>query len=274
VLAGFSGNTRADCFDAMHRLCAEGWFVFGLDYPGFGRSGGTRQRHRPLEQAQSAYDGLTYMQTLPGIDPERLGIYGTSFGGANGIWVTAHDERVKCLVTSVPVTDGQRWASMIRRPFEWHAFRDRVAAGARKRVLVGLPEFVPASELMPRDPDTVRQFEMHRQAGHGAADDERDLESAEALFRYRPEWVIDRISPRPVLMIYADRDNRVPPDMQLSCFAKCGEPKKLVCLQGAGHYDSYESRNPETSRIVYDETIAWFAKYLDRQGPVRAARLP
>jgi cephalosporin-C deacetylase-like acetyl esterase len=32
---------------------------------------------------------------------KRLGIYGTSFGGANGIWVTAHDERVKCLVTTV-----------------------------------------------------------------------------------------------------------------------------------------------------------------------------
>jgi dipeptidyl aminopeptidase/acylaminoacyl peptidase len=118
VLAGYSGNTQADCTHMMKRLCAEGWFVFGYDYVGFGNSEGKRNRHRPLEQAQNTFDALTYMQTVPGIDPERLGLYGTSFGCANGIWVTAHDERVKCLVTSVGVTDGYEWMRSIRRPWE------------------------------------------------------------------------------------------------------------------------------------------------------------
>jgi len=80
----------------MKWLCAEGWFVFGFDYCGFGNSEGKRNRHRPLEQAQNTYDALSYLQTVPGIDPERLEIYGISFGGANGVWVTAHDERVPC----------------------------------------------------------------------------------------------------------------------------------------------------------------------------------
>ena len=52
VLAGYSGNTQADCTHMMKRLCAEGWFVFGYDYRGFGESEGQRNRHRPLEQAQ------------------------------------------------------------------------------------------------------------------------------------------------------------------------------------------------------------------------------
>ena len=94
VLAGYSGNTQADCTHMMKRLCAEGWFVLGFDYRGFGESEGQRNRHRPLEQAQNTFDALTYMQTVPGIDGGRLGIYGTSFGGANGVWVAAHDERV------------------------------------------------------------------------------------------------------------------------------------------------------------------------------------
>lgn len=54
----------------------------------------------------------------------------------------------------------------------------------------------------------------------------------------------------------------MPPQQQLDCYAKCGEPKKLVKLPKVGHYDSYEFRNPETSQTTYRETIAWFKKYL------------
>ena len=262
VLAGYSGNTQADCTHMMKRLCAEGWFVFGYDYVGFGKSDGKRNRHRPLEQAQNTYDALTYMQTVPGIDPERLAIYGTSFGCANGIWVTAHDERVKCLVTSVGVTDGYEWMRSIRRPWEWLAFKDRVLKEAQKRVVSGERTLVPNGEIMLRDPESQRQRDMHAQAGHTFQSEERDIESAEAVMRYRPDWVVDKISPRPVLMIYAEHDNLVPPVQQLSAYEKCGEPKKLVMLPKSGHYDSYEFRNTVTCQITYTETIAWFKQYL------------
>lgn len=262
VLAGYSGNTQADCTHMMKRLCAEGWFVLGFDYRGFGGSEGPRNRHRPLEQAQNTYDAISYLQAVPGVDPERIGLYGTSFGGANGIWVTAHDERVRCLVTSVAVTHGERWMRLIRRPYEWLAFQERVVTDAQRRVREGTPTLVPNGEIMIRDPDAQRQRAMHAENGHVFQSEERDLESAEACMRYRPEWVVDRIAPRPVLMIYAERDNLVPPEEQLSTFARCGEPKRLVRLPRAGHYDSYEFRNPVTCQIVYAETIAWFREHL------------
>jgi uncharacterized protein len=202
------------------------------------------------------------MQTVPGIDPERLAIYGTSFGCANGIWVTAHDERVKCLVTSVGVTDGYEWMRSIRRPWEWLAFKDRVLKEAQKRVVSGEGTLVPNGEIMLRDPESQRQRDMHAQAGHTFQSEERDIESAEAVMRYRPDWVVDKISPRPVLMIYAEHDNLVPPVQQLSAYEKCGEPKKLVMLPKSGHYDSYEFRNTVTCQITYTETIAWFKQHL------------
>jgi len=262
VLAGYSGNTQADCTHMMKRLCAEGWFVLGFDYRGFGGSEGPRNRHRPLEQAQNTYDAISFLQGVPGVDPERIGLYGTSFGGANGIWVTAHDDRVRCLVTSVAVTHGERWMRLIRRPYEWLAFQERVVTDAQRRVREGTPTLVPNGEIMIRDPDAQRQRAMHAENGHVFQSEERDLESAEACMRYRPDWVVDRIAPRPVLMIYAERDNLVPPEEQLSTFARCGEPKRLVKLPRAGHYDSYEFRNPVTCQIVYAETIAWFREHL------------
>ena len=262
VLAGYSGNTQADCTHTMQRLVQSGWFVFGFDYVGFGSSKGRRGRHRPLEQSQNCYDAISYLQAVHGVDAERIGLYGTSFGGANGIWVTAHDERVKCLVVSVPVTNGQRWLRLVRRPWEWLEFKKRVQNEALKRVRSGEALMVAKDEILVADPDAMKQRELHLQSGHHFQADQRDLESAEATMRFRPEWVIDKISPRPVLMIYAENDNLVPPEEALSCVAKCQEPKKLVCLPGAGHYDGYEFRNPDMAQVVYSHTIEWFQSYL------------
>jgi pimeloyl-ACP methyl ester carboxylesterase len=224
ALGGYSGNSLADTQHIAERLRQEGWFVFVYDYRGYDDSEGQRGRHRPLEQVQNAYDALSYMQTVPGIDPARLGVFGTSFGGANGIWVAAHDERVKALVTSVGVTHGERWLRLVRRPWEWHAFKDRVMEDARRRVRTGEPTMVHRTEILLPEPTSVRRSNDHAASGENVQL-ERDLESAEATFRFRPEWLVDRISPRPVLMIYAERDALVPPEEQLSCFSKCGEPK-------------------------------------------------
>ena len=262
MLAGYAGNPHFDCIDMMRRLCTGGWFVFAFDYQGHGKSEGKKGRHRPLEQAQNAHDALSYMQTLPGIDPERLAIYGTSFGGAHGIWVTAFDERVKCLVASTAISDGERWMRLVRRPWEWLEFKDRVMEDARRRARTGEPKIVQKGEIMIRDPDALRQRELQLKEGKASPIEDIDLESAEAAMRYKPEWVADRISPRPVLMIYAERDTLAPPEEQLSCYAKLGEPKKLVKLPGVSHYDSYEFRNPQMAKIVYDETVAWFRQYL------------
>ena len=262
MLAGYAGNPHFDCIHMMRRLCAAGWFVFAFDYRGYGKSEGKRARHRPLEQAQDAYDAISYMQTVQGIDPERLGIYGTSFGGAHGIWVTAHDERVKCLVTSTAIGDGERWMRLVRRPWEWLEFKDRVMTDARRRVRTGEPNIVQRGEIMMRDPDALRQRELMLKGNPELAREDIDLESAEAAFRYRPEWVVDRISPRPVLMIYAEHDTLAPTEEQLSCYAKCGEPKKLVKLPKVSHYDTYEFRNPAMAQIVYEETYAWYTRYL------------
>jgi cephalosporin-C deacetylase-like acetyl esterase len=83
--------------------------VLALDHRGFGESGGERGRHRPLEQAQDVYDAFNYFETVDGVDIERMGCYGTSWGGATVIWYAAFDERIKVIVNSVGVSDGERW---------------------------------------------------------------------------------------------------------------------------------------------------------------------
>lgn len=260
-LAGYTGMKDVYLLPTVERLAREGWFCLTIDHRGFGKSEGERGRHRPLEQAQDAYDALTYMETIEGIDPERLGIFGTSFGGANGIWVAAHDERVRCLVTRVAVTHGERWMRLMRRPWEFRAFKEMVEADARQRVQTGQGTMKPITEIMPPDPHTAMVFREYVSKGTNFVP-EYDLESAEACMRYRPEWVVHHISPRPVMFIYSEYDALVPNEEQLSCYAKCGEPKKLVMLPKAQHYEAYEFINPEKNEIGTREAVAWFRQYL------------
>jgi len=66
-------------------LTESGYAVLAFDYRGFGESEGERGRLVPAEQMTDIRNAVTYMQTLGEVDPERIGLWGTSFGGANAI---------------------------------------------------------------------------------------------------------------------------------------------------------------------------------------------
>ncbi len=72
----------------------------------------------------------------------------------------------------------------------------------------------------------------------------------------------ERIAPRPVMFIYSENDFLVPVDQQIKCYEACGEPKKIVKLPGAQHYESYYFCSPEHHEIGMVEAIEWFRKYL------------
>jgi hypothetical protein len=260
TLAGYTGMKDVYGMDVPRRLWKEGYFVLAIDNRGFGASEGIRGRHRPLEQAQDAFDALTFLETVEGVDPDRLGVYGTSFGGANAIWVAAFDERVKCVVTSVMVSDGQRWMRTMRRPWEFARFEEHVHESSRKRVLTGERQTINIVDLMPPDPNTLSVIQGHHQRDEHYVPD-YDVESAEACFRYKPEWVAGRIAPRAAMIIYAENDEMCPGEAMF-CYAALRDPKKLVKLPKAQHYDAYYFVNPELHEVGMREAVAWFGEHL------------
>ena len=75
--------------------------------------------------------------------------------------------------------------------------------------------------------------------------------------------MVDKIAPRPLLLITTDHDRLVPPEQSENLFALAGEPKRLVTLKGYGHYDVYSE--PAFSEVMA-ETGAWFAAHLPARG--------
>ena len=85
------------------------------------------------------------------------------------------------------------------------------------------------------------------------------LEYIDDTLGFHPEWIVDKIAPRPVLFITSDDDRLVPPDESESLYAKAGEPKKLIVLKGWGHYEVYAG---EAFRQVIEPTLAWYQQHL------------
>lgn len=261
-LTGYTGRKNVATIDIPKHLARQGFVAIAPDYRGYGESEGVRGRHRPLEQAQDTYDAITFLETVAGVDQDRIGIYGTSFGGAVALWVAAFDSRIKAVVSAAGVHDGERWLKLVRAPNDWFKFRDRVREEARRRVLTGETSMIYRYDIYPNDPEAVEKPIMKKEE-HGADDVvEVDLASVEACFRFKPDWLIDRVSPRPVLFFVAEYDIMVPPDEVILTYHKCGEPKKLVTLKGARHNHIYEFSNSEHFKTVASETADWFKTYL------------
>src|SRR6516225_9837291 len=97
-------------------------------YKGWGDSDGAKTRLAPYSRVADVQAALTFMGAQPEVDAARLGIYGTSYGGATVVFVAAIDPRVKCVVSVVGIGDGARWMRSVRRPDEYHDLLERAAA--------------------------------------------------------------------------------------------------------------------------------------------------
>jgi uncharacterized protein len=165
---------------------------------------------------------------------------------------------VKCVVSVVGIGHGQRWMRSVRRPDEYHDLLERSAADRVRRAMTGASEFVDRSDILLPDRQSAELAAAARRGNPGAVS-EIPLEFIDDTLGFHPEWVVDRIAPRPVLFITTDNDRLVPQDESEALYRHAGEPKRLVVLPGFGHYEVYTG---EAFRQVMAPTLGWFQQYL------------
>ncbi|HRF08581.1 MAG TPA: alpha/beta hydrolase, partial [Xanthobacteraceae bacterium] len=74
---------------------------------------------------------------------------------------------------------------------------------------------------------------------------------------YEPGIYISRISPTPLLMVVANRDQTTPTDLALEAYERALHPKKLVMIEG-GHFSPYVDKFDIASVAARD----WFVQHL------------
>jgi predicted acyl esterase len=253
---GYSGIRKLILPDYAKLFAAAGYAVLSFDYRGFGGSEGPKWRIMALEQIDDIRNAITFLEAQPEVDPERVGIWGTSNGGAHVVYAAAVDTRVKVAVGQVGYGDGYRLLMDIRSPQEREELKQRLAEDRRLRVLTGKGLGAPTADLLA-SPQTRDFFA----AGLEAMPDlycEIPWASAEATMEYRPIDVVDRIAPRALMLIGAEQDDLCRIDGYKATFDKAGGPKRWISYP-ITHYQIYTPEWVEKSGAA---AIEWFDQFL------------
>jgi hypothetical protein len=255
---GYTGVKDLYLPDNAAELNRAGYVVLTFDYKGWGKSEGSRSRLAPYSRVADVQAAITFLGLQPPCDRQRIGIYGTSYGCATVVFAAAIDLRVKCTIGVVGMGHGGRWMRSVRRPDEWHDLLVRSEQDRERRVLSGQSEFVAREEILLPDRQSA-ELAAKARAGNSNAVGTIPMEFVDETLSFHPEWVVDKIAPRPLLLIAAGNDRLVPPEDCQSLFEHAKEPKKLVVLPGVGHYQVYAK--PAFDDVMR-ETIAWLGQHL------------
>ncbi len=109
VMHGFGSNSSStNVLEPCKMFEKLGYVTLRFDMPGCGESEGERGNLICLEQVQAASDALTFLAKHPNVDPDRIGMIGSSFGAAIAVYVCGVDKRVAAAISSGGWGDGER----------------------------------------------------------------------------------------------------------------------------------------------------------------------
>jgi hypothetical protein len=239
VLHGFGGN--CDSVGVIHptRVLSEfGYVTLRFDMRGCGKSEGEFGRVICLEQVEDLGNALTFLARHPTVDPDRIGVIGSSFGGAVAVYSGGTDPRIAAVISNGGWGHGERkFRGQHPTPEAWAKFTAMLEEGRTYRARTGKSLMVPRDDIVPI-PDRVRQ-KLEKQNVTMLAPNSVEMfpaETAQSMFDFRAEEVVGKIAPRPLLLIHAANDSVTPTEQSIEMFKRAGQPAELHLFSGLDHF--------------------------------------
>lgn len=244
-----------------------------FDNRGFGASDGEpRLEIDPWAQVRDYRHAITYARTLPEVDRERIGVWGSSYSGGHVLVVGAIDRRVRCVVAQVPLISGWHLARRLIRADQIAPTQEMFDADREARFRGEPPAMIAVVSDDPAVPcglptaDSYRWFTETERTRAPAWKNETTLRTVEMFTEYEPGVYIDKIAPTPLLMVLAREDHLTVVDQALQAYNRALEPKQLEILPG-GHFDAYTGPGFEQGSAAARD---WFVRHLAQRTPAPA----
>jgi uncharacterized protein len=247
---GWGGTAESLRPDAVV-FARAGFLVVTIDYRGWGKSDSrliavgkpemkedklfaevkeVRGAVDPIDQTTDILNAIHWVAGEKQCDPDRIGIWGSSFSGGHVVYVAARDPRVKAFVSQVGSMDG-RW--VIGNP-QLKAYT--IGQGtARAHGQIGYPK--PGEKFGALNGTPV----------------------IEKFIGYAPIEDIGRCERCAKLFIIAENeelfDNK---DHAILAHQRATGLKKLVTIEGIKHYGIYREKRSEAQQLAVD----WFREHL------------
>lgn len=253
---GFSG-TQDRLWGSAERFAQEGMAALTFDYRNFGESGGEpRQVARVKEQLRDFKNAIAFARTQPGIDPKRIGLWGSSLGGGHVITLAAEDPTIAAVVAQVP----------------FNGFPKKVEGRTRQETNRMLAAMIKDSlrGLFHRPPLYVKAVGNRGELAVMASEQaEKTIEAMQSdlwqnkiaprglidMMKYKPGKVAAKIQV-PVLVCIAEYDKET---LSATQRALATGPKAELRTYPVAHFDFYR---PDIRKRLLDEQAAFFAKAL------------
>jgi cephalosporin-C deacetylase-like acetyl esterase len=259
---GFAG-VKEHGLERFARLFADAGFVVLVhDHRGFGASDGSpRFDVDPWVQIADWRRAISFLEDHPAVDPDRIGLWGTSYAGGHAIVLGATDRRLRAVVAQVPTISGYQQSLRRVPPDQVPALEAAFIDDERRRyrgeppatqAVVSADPAVPAAY---RAPDAVAFY--NQPVPEGVWENIMTLRSTRAARTYEPGQWISRVSPTPLLLIVGLHDSITVTDLALAAYERALQPKKLVTI-GGDHFDPYLGRFAQASSAACD----WFTEHL------------
>ncbi len=195
------------------RFCREGFLVVIFNFRGTGVSEGNFDL---LGWVHDLEGGLDYLSRRSEVDRERIYLMGFSAGGAVSIYVAAHRKEVGGVVSLASPAD----------------FKDLLTGPGLTDFLVQAREvgIIRDPFFPPSIPEWEKTFET-----------------------VKPVQWVDKIPPRPLLLIQGSADEVVDPRQAQRLYEKVKGQAELYEIEGAGHRLRLEER-------AMDKALEWLKK--------------
>jgi len=252
---GFSGTKELRLPAYAERFCAAGIGVLLFDYRHFGASGGEPRELLDISRQHADFhSALAYARDLDWVDPQRVGLFGSSFSGGHVLAVGAADGRVAAIVSQCPFTDGLATLPALGGKTVMRAavagLRDQVRALRR-----GAPYYIPA--VVPSDSFGIITKEEVLSDWTAILEQSLDVQwvnrvAARVALRmgmYRPGLKASEL-PCPALFCITDKDSVAPAGRTAKLAAR--GPRNEIKHYPIRHFEIYVGEHWE--RAVADQT--------------------
>ncbi|MEW5352510.1 alpha/beta hydrolase [Streptomyces sp. 16-176A] len=253
VMAHGLGGVKEERLDAFaERFTAAGYLCLVFDYRHFGASSGEPRRLLDIgRQREDWKAAVAHARTVNAADPDRVVVWGTSFGGGHAIVTAADDPRIAAAIAQCPFTDGLASSTAVP-PLTSLKLTVRALADALGSRLGRTPVMVPTygepgSTALMTAPDVVAGMARLLPPG---ADCPKDVAARFALdiIRDFPGRQAKNVA-CPIFFAVCERDSVAPPRPTQRYASQA--PKGEIRLYDAGHFDIYVGEDFE--RNVTDQ---------------------
>jgi pimeloyl-ACP methyl ester carboxylesterase len=251
ILHGFGSNKSSSNVVEPSKVLHElGYITLSFDMRGCGESEGERGRVICLEQVEDTRSAREFLARQPHVDAQRIGVIGSSFGGAVAIYAAGIDERFAAVISNGGWGDGERKFRMQHKGAQaWARFTAMLEKGREHRARTGQSLMVPRYEIVPIPPHLRGNLASN-------AIESFPAETAQSMFEFRANDVVGRIAPRPLLLLHAANDSVTPTEQSIELFKRARQPTELHLISDADHFMFADS-----NARVWDLLRGWLACY-------------